>query len=131
MLSSKRNKKAATRFLKKALKARFNQEPRVINVDKNPAYTAAFEELQKEGILSSECKLRQVKYLNNIVEQDHRFPKKLAKYKSYFQYFHTAWRTFRGYEIMNAIRKGQIQNIAKGDVLRQRSFIHSLFGIAV
>ncbi len=66
-----------------------------------------------------------------IIEQDHRFPKKLAKYKSYFQYFHTAWRTLRGYEIMNAIRKGQIENIAKADVLGQKDFIHSLFGITV
>lgn len=66
-----------------------------------------------------------------LVEQDHRFPKKLAKYKLYFQYFHTAWRALRGYEIMNAIRKGQVQNIAKGDILGQRDFIHSLFGITV
>jgi transposase-like protein len=81
--------------------------------------------------LSTDCKLRQKKYLNNIIEQDHRFPKKLAKYKLYFQYFHTAWRTLRGDEIMHAIRKGQIQNIAKGDVLGQKDFINSLFGIAV
>ena len=81
----------AVRFFKKVLKAKHKQEPRVINVDKNAAYPAAIEELKKEGILSSECELRQNKYLNNIVEQDHRFPKKLAKYKSYFQYFHTAW----------------------------------------
>ena len=47
MLSAKRDKKAAARFSKKALKARYNQEPRVINVDKNPAYPAAVEELQK------------------------------------------------------------------------------------
>jgi transposase, IS6 family len=57
--------------------------------------------------------------------------KSLPKYKSYFQYFHTAWRTLRGYEIMNVIRKGQVQNIAKGDILEQKNFIHSLFGIAV
>jgi transposase-like protein len=38
-----------------------------------------------------------------MIEQDHRFPKKLAKYKSYFQYYNTAWRTIKGYEIMNAI----------------------------
>ena len=50
---------------------------------------------------------------------------------SAFQYFRTAWRTLRGYEIMNAIRKGQVTNINKGDVLGQRYFIHSLFGIAV
>ena len=131
MFSAKRDKKAAKRFFKKALKARHNRQPRVINVDKNPDYPAAIEELKEEGILSNECELRPKKYLNNIIEQDHRFPKKLAKYKSYFQYFHTVWRTLRRYEIMNAIRKGQIENIAKGDVLGQRDFIHSLFGIAV
>ncbi len=37
----------------------------------------------------------------------------------------------RGYEIMNAIRKGQIENIAKDDILGQKNFVHSLFGIAV
>ena len=93
MLSAKRDHKAAKRFLKKVLKARHNKQPRVINVDKNAAYPIAFEELKQEGLLSHECELRQKKYLNNIIEQDHRFPKKLAKYKSYFQYFHTAWRT--------------------------------------
>ncbi len=103
LLSAKRDKLAANRFLKKVLKARHNKQPRVINVDKNPAYPPAIEELKEEEILSNECELRQEKYLNNIIEQDHRFPKKLAKYKSYFQYFHTAWRTLRGYEIMNAI----------------------------
>ena len=131
LLSAKRDKKAAKRFLKKVLKARHNKQPRVINVDKNAAYPPAIEELKQEEILSNECELRQEKYLNNIIEQDHRFPKKLAKYKSYFQYFHTAWRTLRGYEIMNAIRKGQIENIAKGDILGQKDFIHSLFGITV
>ena len=83
MFSAKRDKKAAKRFLKKALKARHNRQPRVINVDKNPADPAAIEELKEEGIFSNECELRQKKFLNNIIEQDHRFPKKLAKYKSY------------------------------------------------
>ena len=88
----------------------------------------AVEELKQEGLLSYECELRRQKSLNNIIEQDHRFPKKLAKYKLYFQYFHTAWRILRGYEIMNVIHKGQIENIAKEDTLGQRDFIHSLFG---
>ena len=131
MLSAKRDHQAAKRFLKKALKGIYNQQPRVINVDKNAAYPIAVKELKESGLLSQDCKLRQKKYLNNIIEQDHRFPKKLAKYKSYFQYFHTGWRTLRGYEIMNAIRKGQIENVAKGDILRQRDFIHTLFEIAV
>ena len=131
MLSAKRNSLAAKRFFKKVLKSRYNKHIRVINVDKNAAYRIAIEELKQEEVLSTECELRQKKYLNNIIEQDHRFPKKLAKYKLYFQYFYTAWRTLRGYEIMNAIRKGQVQNIAKGDILGQRNFVHSLFGIAV
>ncbi|MGV2830475.1 DDE-type integrase/transposase/recombinase [Myxosarcina sp. GI1(2024)] len=131
MFSARRDKQAAKRFLKKALKSRHNKQPRVINVDQNPAYPAAVEELQTEEIISSECELRQNKYLNNIIEQDHRFPKKQAKYKLYFQHFHSAWRTLKGYEIMNVIRKGQIKNIAKGDILGQRNFVYSLFGIAV
>ena len=93
MFSAKRDTNAAKRFFIKVLKSKHNQQPRVINVDKNPAYPAAIEELKEAEILSSECELRQKKYLNNIIEQDHRFTKKLAKYKSYFQYFHTAWRT--------------------------------------
>ena len=132
--------------MSKVLKAKHDREPRVINVDKNPAYPPAIEELKESGFLSIECELRQKKHLNNLIEQVHRFPKKLAKYKSYFQYFHTAWRTLKGYEIedamsevasdisavrMNAIRKGQIENIAKGDILSQRDFINSLFGITV
>ncbi len=48
----------------------------------------------------------------------------MAKYKSYFQFFHTAWRTLRGYGIMNAILKGQVENINKGDILGQRDFVH-------
>lgn len=131
MLSAKRDHQAAKRFFKKVLKARHNQQPRVINVDKNAAYPIAVEELKQEEFLSQSCELRQQKYLNNIIEQDHRFTKKLAKHKMYFQYFHTAWRTLRGYEIMNGIRKGQIENIAKGDILGQRDFVHSLFEITV
>ena len=122
MLSAKRDHQAAKRFFKKVLKARHNKQPRVINIDKNAADSIAVEELKQEQLLSIDCELRQKKYLNNIIEQDHRFPKKLAKYKSYFQFFYTAWRTLRGYAIMNAIRKGQIQNIASCDILGQRDF---------
>lgn len=131
MLSAKRDKKAAKKFLIKVFKGRQDKQARVINVDKSPTYPTAFEELKSEDILDQKCELSQVKYLNNIVELWPRFPKRLAKYKSYFQYFHTAWRTLKGYEIMNAIRKGQVKNIMKSDVLGQRDFIHSLFGIAV
>ena len=72
MLSSKRDRKAAKRSLKKALSSNHNQIPRVITVDKNPAYPIAIHELENEKKLSESVEIRPVKYLNNIVEQDHR-----------------------------------------------------------
>ena len=130
MLRAKRDKVAAKRFLKKALQASHSTEPRVINVDKNAAYPPAIDELKGERILSENCELRQVKYLNNIVEQDHRFIKRLVKPGLGFGSFNTARRTLKGYEIMNMIRKGQIEGIKKGDVKGQNEFIENLFRIA-
>ena len=65
------------------------------------------------------AELRQNKYLNNIVEQDHRFIKKLVKPTMGFQSFHTVRRTLQGYEAMNVIRKGQIKGIEKGNILER------------
>jgi len=72
MLSAKRNRKAAKRFLKKALSSKHNQIPRAITVDKNPAYPIAINELKNDRVLPQNVSIRQFKYLNNIVEQDHR-----------------------------------------------------------
>ncbi len=72
MLSAKRNRKAAKTFLKKALGSNHNQMPRVITVDTNPAYPIAIHELKNEKKLSKSVEIRQVKYLNSIIEQDHR-----------------------------------------------------------
>jgi len=102
----------------------------VITVDKNSAYPAAINELKKEGFLAEACEVRQVKYLNNIVEQDHRFIKWLVKPGLGFQSFHTAWRTLRGYETMHMIRKGQVEGVKKGDVKNQIEFIEKLFELA-
>jgi len=55
------------------LKPPQHPSPRVINVDQNKAYPPAVEELKEAGVLSIAAQLRQCKYLNNIVEQDHRF----------------------------------------------------------
>jgi transposase-like protein len=54
------------------LGSKHNQMPRVITVDKNPAYPIAIHELKNDRILPKNVGLRQIKYLNNIVEQDHR-----------------------------------------------------------
>src|SRR5215813_14202426 len=71
MLSAKRDARAAKQFFRKMLKAASHSSPRVINVDKNPAYPPAVEQLKGEGTLPNRTQLRQHKYLNNIIEQDH------------------------------------------------------------
>jgi transposase, IS6 family len=104
--------------------------PRVITVDKNAAYPKAIAELKVAGILPETVELRQVKYLNNMVEQDHRFIKRRVKPGMGFFSLETAWRTLQGYEGMHMIRKGQMRGVEKGDILGQVAFIARLFGVA-
>jgi transposase, IS6 family len=127
--SQTRDAKAAKQFFLKTLAASHGREPRVINVDKNAAYPKAFAELKAERLIPLNCELRQVKYLNNLVEQDHRFIKRLTKPAMGFFSFETAWRTLQGFEVMNMIRKGQMQGVNKGDSLSQAAFIARLFGM--
>ena len=105
-------------------------EPRVITVDKNAAYPPAIAELKSDEALPEATETRQSKYLNNTVEQDHRFIKRRTKPGLGFGSFNTARRTLKGYEAMNMIRKGQIKDAEKGDVIGQISFINEIFGVA-
>src|SRR5258708_2688507 len=130
-LSSTRDGEAANRLFLKTLAASHTSSPRVINVDKNAAYPKAFAALKAEGHLPESCELRQVKYLNNLVEQDHRFIKRLTKPAMGFFSFETAWRTLQGYEMMNMMRKGQVQGVAKDDVGGQVALVAKLFGAVV
>ena len=82
-------------------------------------------------MLSESVKHRSVKYLNNIVEQDHRYTKRRVITSQNFRNFWSAKRTIAGYESMNMIRKGQVKNVAPADILGQIKFINSLFGMAV
>jgi len=93
MLSAKRNTKAARRFFIKALRSPHNQKLRVITVDKNPAYPRALNQLKNKVDLHKNTKLRQIKYQGNIVEQDHRFIKKMIKPGLGFKSFKIARRT--------------------------------------
>jgi transposase-like protein len=72
-LSSTSDGEASKRFFLKTLAATHTNSPRVINVDKNAAYPKALAVLNAEGHLPERCELRQVKYLNNLIEQEHRF----------------------------------------------------------
>ena len=129
LLTAKRDAKAAKRFLCKTLKAIHTSTPRVITVDKNPAYPKAIKELKATKKLPEEVKLRQIKYLNNIVEQDHRGIKRLVKPTMGFGSFNTARRTIRGYEIINMMRKGQVLAVHKGAVKERVLFLNRIFGV--
>lgn len=75
---------------------------RVINTDLAPTYPRAIVELQHNGTLRRRCRHRPVQYLNNIIEQDHRFIKKRVNAKQGFRAFGVARRTIQGYEAMHA-----------------------------
>jgi IS6 family transposase len=130
LLSAKRDATAAKRFFRKALAQPHTVNPRTITVDKNPAYPKAVTEMKQNAELWRRARLRQVKYLNNIVEQDHRRIKRLIRPGLGFGGFWTARRTLTGMEAMAMIRKGQIRNIGGNDIRSQRGFIAGLFQLA-
>jgi transposase-like protein len=130
MLSATRDAGAAERFFRKVLCAMHTTTPRVITVDKHAAYPLALEALQQDGTLPVGCTLRQCKYLNNIIEQDHRAIKRRVNPGMGFGSVSTAQRTIQGYEAMHMVGKGQLHGIAKGDVLAQNRVIDQLFGLA-
>jgi transposase-like protein len=106
MLSAKRDVSAAKRFFKKMMRADHRRLPFSISVDKNAAYPEAFTSSQVEKILPLDCRLRRVKYLNNVIEQDHRFIKKKVRASQCFKSFRTAERTLEGIKSVNMMRKG-------------------------
>jgi transposase, IS6 family len=130
MLSAKRDVSAAKRFFKKLMRADHRRLPFSISVDKNAAYPEAFSTSQAEKIVPQDCELRRVKYLNNVIEQDHRFIKKKVRASQCFKSFHTAERTLEGIEAINMIRKGQVKRLAGNDSQGQARFVASLFGVA-
>jgi transposase, IS6 family len=131
MLSAKRDVSAAKRFFKKIMRAEHRRLPFSISVDKNAAYPEAFSTSQAEKIVPKDCKLRRVKYLNNVIEQDHRFIKKKVRASQCFKSFHTAERTLEGIESVNMMRKGQVKRLVGSDTRGQAKFVASLFGVAV
>jgi transposase, IS6 family len=129
MLSPKRDLIAAKLFLRLALSSG-GPRPLVINVDGHPAYASAIAALKQTGELGRRYRCRTAPYLNNVIEQDHRFIEKRITTSLGFRSAEGARRTIEGYEAMHAIRKGQVRWVAKGEVIAQRQFIHTIFGIA-
>jgi transposase-like protein len=83
----------------------------------NAAYPKAFTCSQAERVLPHDCKLRRVKYLNNIIEQDHRFIEKRVRACLGYGSLDTAERTLQGVEAMNIMRKGQVKRLDRSDAM--------------
>src|SRR5258707_1074823 len=130
LLTAKRDMAAAKRFLRRAIDASGNAMPRVMNVDKNPAYPAAVEALKADATIPGRVALRQCKYLNNMIDEDHRTVKKRVWLAKGYGSFQRAWRTLQGIETVNMIRKGRVRWVANGDVIGQAHFIGALFGLS-
>ena len=105
LLTKRRMKGSAQKFLNKAI--RNNGKPRIINIDKSGANTAGIKTWNKRSFTRKKIKIRRVKYLNNIVEQDHRNIKRRIAISNGFKEFESAQRTLAGIEIINMIRKDQ------------------------
>lgn len=130
LLSAQRNAAAAKHFLRKALRQPQTVNPRTITVDKNPAYPRAAHDLKRVGQLWRFSRLRQRKYLNNIVEQDHRRIKRLVRPGLGFGSLRTAKQTLAGYEAMAMIRKRQVHNLGGRDMKAQAAFVAGVFRVA-
>ncbi|EJV55939.1 hypothetical protein IEM_05403 [Bacillus cereus BAG6O-2] len=85
-------------------------------------------EMKKEGHMLEGIQLRHVRYLNNIVEQDHRFIKKRVRSMLGFKSYKTATSILSGVEAMPIIKKGQI-DLQNQSVQNQKEFIHRVFGL--
>ena len=109
MLSEKRDGKSARRFFRQAITG--NGTPEKVVIDKSGTNLSALRwtnVLLKFARNNQPILIRQVKYLNNIVEQDHRFIKKIIRPMLGFKAFHSASATLQGIETAHMIRKGQI-----------------------
>ena len=104
LLTAQRDKAAAVRFFDKAMKA--SGVPEKVTLDKSSANKAAMDEINARGEMP--IIVRQIKYLNNIVEQDHRAIKRVTKPMLNFKSFRAAKNVLAGIELMHMIRKGQL-----------------------
>ena len=106
LLTKRRQKMSAQKFFNKAIVN--NGRPRVINIDKSGTNKVAIWSVNKRSISVKKIKIRQCKYLNNIVEQDHRNIKRRIATATGFKEFESVQRTLSGIEVVSVIRKNQI-----------------------
>lgn len=110
LLTAKRDAAAALRFFRKAI--RQHGDPEVVTIDKSGANTAALATVNAGKSEEEIITIRQNKYLNNLIEQDHRNIKRRTRAMLGFKWFRRAQAILAGIELINMIRKGQYQHPA-------------------
>ena len=118
LLTAKRDMKAAKRFFRKAIKRK--NHPELVNIDKSGSNKAALNNINEES--EEQIEIRQCKYMNNIIEQNHRNIKRNTRPMLGFKNFHCAQKTLAGIELMKMIKKGQMA----GDYLSPAEQFYSL-----
>ena len=121
LLTARRDVAAARRFFERAIDR--HDVPEKVTIDKSGANTAAVRGLIADSGVAIE--LRQCKYLNNLVEQDHRAIKRLTRPMLGFKDFHSAAKLIAGIETMHMIRKGQWAG-PEGQVMSAAELFYSL-----
>lgn len=119
LLTRKRKRMSAQSFLIKAIEN--NGKPELINIDKSGSNKHAIRIYNKRSY--SKIQIRQCKFLNNIVEQDHRFVKKRIVRSLGFKEFESAKRTLSGIEMVHMIRKNQL-------IFNRESMFKSFYALA-
>ena len=122
LLTAKRDKAAAMRFFEKAIQD--NGTPEKVTMDKSGANKSAIDQIIEDKNIS--VIVRQIKYLNNIVEQDHHAVKRITKPMLGSKSFHATKNVLAGIELMHMISKGQL-NIEGAD---EMSFAEQFYALA-
>ncbi|QUY48717.1 IS6 family transposase [Serratia plymuthica] len=120
LLTAKRDAGAALRFFRKAI--RLHGEPEVVTIDKSGANTAALAILNGDKAEDETITVRQSKYLNNLIEQDHRNIKRRIRLMLGFKSFRRAQTILAGIEVVHMIRKGQLQRLGGGHLSPAEQF---------
>jgi putative transposase len=122
LLTEQRDERAATRFLTQAI--RRHGVPEMITIDGSDANAAAIRSYNAEH--GTAIIIRQVKYLNNLVEQDHRAVKRITRPTLGFKSFEAAHATLIGVELIHMLKKGQLVGEARTESLTPAEQFYSL-----